>query len=144
MTAGAIAPQAPDCVGEQKVTLSDALGRQEPAASHAMTQAAPSPLGATLTLRVTEARVEDVGHAIEGLTGADIESLCKKATLLAIVEFQEGTRVPPFVVLRSDFQVVLESDRGSPKKLKKTNSLRNGADDLCSAAHELSDDEGGS
>ncbi len=51
MKAGAIAPQAPDCVGEQKVTLSDALGRQEPAASHAMTPAAPSPLGATLANR---------------------------------------------------------------------------------------------
>ncbi len=75
MTAGAIAPQAPDCAGEQKVTLSDASCRQEPAASHAMTQAAPSPLGTTLTLRVTEARVEDVGHAIARLAPADLSRM---------------------------------------------------------------------
>src|ERR1700735_2918683 len=53
---------------------------------------------------------EFAGH-MDGLTGADIESLCKKATLSAIVEFQDGTRVAPFVVLRSDFLAVLESDR---------------------------------
>jgi hypothetical protein len=29
------------------------------------------------------------------------------------VEFQNGGRVAPFVVLRSDFLTVLESDRGS-------------------------------
>jgi transitional endoplasmic reticulum ATPase len=81
---------------------------------------------------------------MEGLTGADIESLCKKAALLAIAEFQDRTRVAPFVVLRSDFLAVLESERGSPKKLKKSNALSNGAEDLCPAAHVLSDDEGGS
>ena len=48
--------------------------------------------------------------------GADIESLCKKATLLAIAEFQNGARVAPFTVLRNDFLSVLESDRGSPKR----------------------------
>jgi transitional endoplasmic reticulum ATPase len=57
---------------------------------------------------------EEFADRMEGLTGADIESLCKKATLLAIVEFQNGGRVAPFVVLRSDFLAVLESDRGSP------------------------------
>jgi len=34
------------------------------------------------------------------LTGADIESLCKKATLSAIVEIQRGKRLAPFVVTR--------------------------------------------
>jgi transitional endoplasmic reticulum ATPase len=58
---------------------------------------------------------EEFSGQMEGLTGADIESLCKKATLLAIAEFQDGTRVAPFVVLRNDFLAVLESDRGSPK-----------------------------
>ena len=58
---------------------------------------------------------EEFAGGTDGLTGADIESLCKKATLLAIVEFQEGTRVAPFVVTRSDFRAVLDSDRGSPK-----------------------------
>jgi transitional endoplasmic reticulum ATPase len=87
---------------------------------------------------------DEFAGRMEGLTGADIESLCKKATLLAIVEFQDRARVPPFVVLRSDFLAVLESERGSPKKLKKSNALSNGAEDLCPAAHVLSDDEGGS
>jgi transitional endoplasmic reticulum ATPase len=56
---------------------------------------------------------EEFAGRMEGLTGADIESLCKKATLSAIVEFQDGTRVAPFTVLRSDFLSVLESDRSS-------------------------------
>ncbi len=80
---------------------------------------------------------EEFAGRMEGLTGADIESLCKKATLLAIAEFQDGTRVAPFVVLRSDFLAVLESDRGSPKqvvainKWKSVNVLSNSAGDLC-------------
>ena len=37
----------------------------------------------------------------DGLTGADIESLCKKATLLAIAEFQAAPAAAPFVVRRS-------------------------------------------
>jgi transitional endoplasmic reticulum ATPase len=48
----------------------------------------------------------------DGLTGADIESLCKKATLSAIAEFQAGARVAPFTVLRNDFVAVLEAGRG--------------------------------
>ena len=60
---------------------------------------------------------EDFADRTEGFTGADIESLCKKATLQAIVEFQEGTRPAPFVVLRNDFLSVLGSDRGSPNQL---------------------------
>ncbi len=68
---------------------------------------------------------------MEGLTGADIESLCKKATLSAIVESERGTRLAPFAVMRSDFLAVLESDRGSPKHLKTANELGNGAGDLC-------------
>jgi transitional endoplasmic reticulum ATPase len=80
---------------------------------------------------------EEFAGRMEGLTGADIESLCKKATLLAIAEFQDGTRIPPFVVLRSDFLAVLESDRGSPKqvvainKWKSVNVLSKSAGDLC-------------
>ncbi|MGB6677918.1 MAG: AAA family ATPase, partial [Terriglobales bacterium] len=67
----------------------------------------------------------------EGLTGADIESLCKKATLSAIAKFQDGTRGAPFVVLANDFLAVLQSDRGSPEQLKTANPLNNGAGDLC-------------
>jgi transitional endoplasmic reticulum ATPase len=59
---------------------------------------------------------EEFAKRTEGLTGADIESMCKKATLCAIAEFEEGTRAKPFVVLRNDFMAVLDSDRGSPKQ----------------------------
>jgi transitional endoplasmic reticulum ATPase len=58
---------------------------------------------------------EEFASRTDGLTGADIESLCKRATLLAIAEFQNRTRQAPFVVLRGDFLAVLDSERGSPK-----------------------------
>jgi transitional endoplasmic reticulum ATPase len=65
---------------------------------------------------------EEFACRTEEFTGADIESLCKKAALLAIAEFQDGARVAPLVVLRSDFLAVLESERGSPKPLKNAAS----------------------
>jgi transitional endoplasmic reticulum ATPase len=77
---------------------------------------------------------EDFAGRTEGFTGADIESLCKKATLSAIAEFQDGTRGAPLSILRSDFLAVLESDRGSPKPLKATNALTGGAGHSCSDA----------
>ncbi len=61
---------------------------------------------------------DDFAVRTEGFTGADIESLCKKATLNAIVEFQNGIRVKPFVVLRNDFMTVLESGRKNPEQLE--------------------------
>jgi transitional endoplasmic reticulum ATPase len=64
---------------------------------------------------------DDFAVRTEGFTGADIESLCKKATLNAIAEFQNGIRVKPFVVLRNDFLAVLESGRENPTQLEKTN-----------------------
>jgi transitional endoplasmic reticulum ATPase len=51
----------------------------------------------------------ELAGKMDGLTGADIESLCKKATLLAIAGFEAGTRGAPFVVLRSDFLQVIGS-----------------------------------
>jgi transitional endoplasmic reticulum ATPase len=72
----------------------------------------------------------DFALRMEGLTGADIESLCKKATLLAIAEFQNGARVAPFTVLRNDFLEVLDSDRGSPKQLKKNSASSNSVREL--------------
>ena len=66
---------------------------------------------------------QELAGQMEGLTGADIESLCKKATLSAIVEFQQGARIAPLKVTRSDFLAVLASDRGSPKHLKTTNEF---------------------
>jgi transitional endoplasmic reticulum ATPase len=53
--------------------------------------------------------IDDLGVRAEGLTGADLETLCKKATLLAIAEFQRGPRDRPFVVHQFDFLTVLES-----------------------------------
>ena len=53
--------------------------------------------------------VEELAGRTDGLTGADLESLCKKATLAAIAEFQHRTRGgAPFVVCRNDFVSVLE------------------------------------
>jgi transitional endoplasmic reticulum ATPase len=74
---------------------------------------------------------EELAERTDGFTGADLESLCKKATLSAIVEFQDGTRGEAFVVLRSDFLAVVESDRGSPKQFKNRNMFDNSAGDLC-------------
>jgi transitional endoplasmic reticulum ATPase len=65
---------------------------------------------------------EEFAGRMEGLTGADIESLCKKATLSAIAEFHDGARTAPFVVLRSDFVSVLDADGRSPEQLKPDNA----------------------
>ncbi len=54
-------------------------------------------------------KFEEFAEMTEGFTGADVESLCKKATLSAIAELQDGTRGAPFVVLRNDFVAVLEA-----------------------------------
>lgn len=62
---------------------------------------------------------DELARSTEDFTGADLESLCKKATLLAIAEYQNGARVAPFTVLRSDFLAILDSERGSPKPLRK-------------------------
>jgi transitional endoplasmic reticulum ATPase len=77
---------------------------------------------------------EDFAGRTEGFTGADIESLCKKATLSAIAEFQDGLRSAPLVVSRGDLMAVLDSDRGSLKQLKRANSLTSGGAELCSDA----------
>jgi transitional endoplasmic reticulum ATPase len=71
--------------------------------------------------------LEEFAGKTEGLTGADIESLCKKATLLSIAEFQDGTRAAQFVVLRNDFLNVLEADRDSHKQLNPESSMGNNA-----------------
>jgi transitional endoplasmic reticulum ATPase len=51
--------------------------------------------------------LDAIARAAEGLTGADIEALCKKATLLAIADYQGGQRTP-FVVHARDFGAVIE------------------------------------
>jgi transitional endoplasmic reticulum ATPase len=66
-----------------------------------------------------DVRFEEFAEMTEGFTGADVESLCKKATLSAIAEFQDGRRGEPFLVVRSDFASVLESDLRSSEKFAK-------------------------
>jgi transitional endoplasmic reticulum ATPase len=53
--------------------------------------------------------IVELARRADGLTGADLETLCKKATLLAIAEFQSGARGRQFVVRERDFLTVLES-----------------------------------
>ena len=53
--------------------------------------------------------VADLASRTEGSTGADLESLCKKATLFAIAEYQRGARGPAFSVGRADFEAVMEA-----------------------------------
>jgi len=64
---------------------------------------------------------------MEGFTGADIESLCKKAALSAIAEFQERSDGAPFVVRRSNFLTMLDSYSGSFEALKSANVPSNNA-----------------
>jgi len=52
--------------------------------------------------------IEELAARTDGFTGADLESLCKKATLLAIAEFQKQKSGAPFIVSRSDFYAVME------------------------------------
>ena len=54
--------------------------------------------------------VEELAARTGGLTGADLESVCKKATLLAIAEFQKRKSGAPFIVGRNDFEAVLQTE----------------------------------
>jgi transitional endoplasmic reticulum ATPase len=46
----------------------------------------------------------EIASRTDGLTGADLESVCKKATLLAIAEFHRGRRGRTFEVRKTDFE----------------------------------------
>jgi transitional endoplasmic reticulum ATPase len=87
-----------------------------------------------------EVSIEEFASRMEGFTGADIESLCKKATLLGIAKFKDGLRDAPFTVSRGDFLAVLESERGNPKPLESASALSNSTGN-CVRAH-LNDDRG--
>jgi transitional endoplasmic reticulum ATPase len=54
---------------------------------------------------------EELASATEGLTGADLESLCKRATLLAIGLFQNTRTGSGFAVGHRDFLTALEGSR---------------------------------
>jgi transitional endoplasmic reticulum ATPase len=51
---------------------------------------------------------EEVARRADGLTGADLETVCKKAALLAIAEFERGARDGPFLVHQRDFDATLD------------------------------------
>jgi len=56
--------------------------------------------------------LEALASRAEALTGADLETLCKKATLLAIAQFQSGAKGRTFAVRQRDFDAVIgETDR---------------------------------
>jgi transitional endoplasmic reticulum ATPase len=62
--------------------------------------------------------IAELVSRMDEFTGADIESLCKKATLSAIAELENRPHGSPFVVRRSDFLAILDRDRGTPGPLK--------------------------
>ncbi len=81
-------------------------------------------------------KFEEFAEMTEGFTGADVESLCKKAALAAIAEFQDGARGAPFVVLRNDFVAVLESDTSESKPFASEDAVKN-AEGLSSASTKI-------
>jgi transitional endoplasmic reticulum ATPase len=52
--------------------------------------------------------LEALAGRAEGFTGADVETLCKKAALRAIAGFHDGTGGRSFVVRAHDFDAVLD------------------------------------
>jgi transitional endoplasmic reticulum ATPase len=56
-----------------------------------------------------EVDLGDLAARTEGRTGADLETLCKKAVLGAIARFRRGPKDGPFVVGREDFLAALQS-----------------------------------
>jgi SpoVK/Ycf46/Vps4 family AAA+-type ATPase len=80
---------------------------------------------------------------LEGSTGADLESLCKKATLLAIAKYQEGEQASSFAVRLGDFQSVLDSHRGSSAPLKDANTRPGNTGEFTLAARIHLDDKEG-
>jgi transitional endoplasmic reticulum ATPase len=134
-----------DVKGVILLAATDRPERVEPALlrsgrfDYILTFAKPDAADRAAILRLCCARVpldpdvnlDDLAAQMEGLTGADIESVCKKANLAAIVEFQHGARPAPFVVMRNDFLAVLASDRGGPKPVRIANERNNGAGEFC-------------
>jgi transitional endoplasmic reticulum ATPase len=57
--------------------------------------------------------IDALAARLDGSTGADLESVCKKATLLAIAEYRRGARGGAFTVRASDFDAVITSSAGA-------------------------------
>jgi SpoVK/Ycf46/Vps4 family AAA+-type ATPase len=85
--------------------------------------------------------IDELAAQMEGATGADIESLCKKATLLAIAKYQGDAQGAAFQVRRSDFQSVMDSHRGSPMSLKDPTARPGNTGEFTLAAHIHLDDK---
>jgi transitional endoplasmic reticulum ATPase len=85
--------------------------------------------------------LDDFAERTEGFTGADLESWCKKATLMAIVEHGDAARAMPFMVSGSDFLAVLDSNREAPKPTEKTIAIHGGSG-VYSSAHRRRTHEG--
>jgi transitional endoplasmic reticulum ATPase len=83
-----------------------------------------------------DVNVDELATQMEGFTGADIESLCKKTTLAAIADFQNHGRPAPFAVLQNDFVAVLDSYR-DVKQSTKANSPAAGDGNVASAPRQL-------
>jgi SpoVK/Ycf46/Vps4 family AAA+-type ATPase len=85
--------------------------------------------------------IDEFAAQLDGSTGADLESLCKKATLLAIAKYQGDAKGSAFAVRQSDFQSVLESHRGSLVPLKDPTARTGNTGEFTLAAHIHLDDK---
>jgi len=91
----------------------------------------------------SDVEIDEFAAQLEGSTGADIESLCKKATLLAIAKYSDGSQTTPFMVHRSDFQSVLDNHRGGAMPLKDSAARPGNTGEFTLAAHIHLDDKEG-
>jgi transitional endoplasmic reticulum ATPase len=91
-----------------------------------------------------EVEIDGLAAQLDGSTGADIESLCKKATLLAIAKYESGAQKNAFVVRPGDFQAVLDSHRGGPVASRDSTARPGKAGEFTLAAHlHIDNNEGG-
>ena len=86
--------------------------------------------------------LEALASELSEATGADIESLCKKATLLAISKHRDGNHAAPFTVSRNDFLTILDSHRGSAMPLKDSRALPENAGNFAVAHIHIEPNEG--
>jgi transitional endoplasmic reticulum ATPase len=84
---------------------------------------------------------DQLAALMQGFTGADIESLCKKATLGAIAHFQTHGRTSPLSVSQSDFAAALDSYRNSKHSLEANSPA--GGEDAHSAPWQRTNEERG-
>ena len=85
--------------------------RRIPGEVHAVLVRSPHAHARILSIDAADARASPGFVAI--FTGADLESLCKKATLLAIADYQKAQVGAAFVVSRADFDAVVNVEPGT-------------------------------